>query len=63
MQQKGKYLDSINKELETTVVMCTHDKEIVNKFKKRVILLDKGMLIKDTQKGTYKNESIKNSNK
>ena len=32
-------IENINKELGTTVVMATHDKEIVNRMKKRVILL------------------------
>ncbi len=53
-----KVIEEINKEMETTIIMATHDKEIVNKFKKRVIALDKGMLVKDKQKGSYKNESI-----
>src|SRR5574344_478771 len=39
-----KVIDEINKEMETTVIMATHDKEIVNKMKKRVIVIDKGMI-------------------
>ncbi|MEG2457429.1 MAG: cell division ATP-binding protein FtsE [Bacilli bacterium] len=53
-----KIIDNINKELKTTIIMATHDREMVNKFKKRVLVLDKGMIVKDTEKGTYKNESI-----
>ncbi len=49
-------LESINKTRGTTIIMATHDKEIVNKFKKRVLLLDKGVLVSDMAKGTYKNE-------
>ena len=49
-------IDDINKNLGTTIIMATHDKEIVNKFKKRVLLLDKGVLVSDMTKGTYKNE-------
>ena len=51
-----KVIDDINKSLGTTIIMATHDKEIVNKFKKRVLLLDKGILVSDAVKGTYKNE-------
>ena len=55
-------LDVINS-LGTTIIVVTHDRYIVNKMKKRVILLDKGRLKKDYEKGTYdKNESNKNSN-
>ncbi len=51
-----KEIEKINKELGTTIIMATHDKEIVNKFKKRVLVLDKGILVNDMMKGTYKNE-------
>lgn len=37
----------------TTVMMATHNDEIVNFFKKRVIVLEKGKLIKDERKGKY----------
>lgn len=45
---------NINKELKTTVVMATHDKEIVNRMKKRVLVINNGMLVGDYKKGTYK---------
>ncbi len=48
-----KLLDDINKTLGTTVIMATHDKEIVNKMKKRVLVLKEGYLIQDLEKGTY----------
>ena len=52
-------LDTINKELGTTIIMATHDKEIVNRMKKRVIVLDSGVLSEDHEKGSYKaSESI-----
>ena len=35
----------------------THDTEIVDKMKKRVILLDSGKILKDYKKGTYVHES------
>jgi cell division transport system ATP-binding protein len=47
-----KVLEVINN-LGTTVIMATHDREMVNKFKKRVIVLDNGKLIKDYEKGSY----------
>ncbi len=52
-------IDSINKDLKTTVIMATHDKEIVNRMKKRVILIEHGVLTGDKMKGSYKShESI-----
>ena len=42
-----KLLDSINKATGTTVIMATHDREIVNKMKKRVLVLKEGRLVKD----------------
>jgi len=50
-------LEAIN-QMGTTIIMVTHDTEIVNKMKKRVILLDSGRILKDYEKGTYKHESI-----
>ena len=38
--------------------MATHDKDIVNKMKKRVITLKEGRLISDEEKGKYHNEAI-----
>lgn len=38
----------------TTVILATHDKEIVNYLKKRVITLDKGRITSDKRKGKYK---------
>ena len=54
------YLEKINEELGTTIVMATHDKEIVNRMKKRVLLIDHGALVSDEKKGGYKkaNESV-----
>ena len=47
-------IDSINKDLGTTVVMATHDKEIVNRMKKRVVTIDSGIKVSDVEKGGYK---------
>ena len=53
-----KVIENINKEWGTTIIMATHDKEMVNKMKKRVIILDKGILVKDAAKGSSKHESL-----
>ena len=50
-----KVLENINN-LGTTVIMATHDRDIVDKMKKRVILIENGRLKKDYEKGTYYNE-------
>ena len=52
-----KVLEEINK-LGTTIIMVTHDTEIVNKMKKRVILLDSGRIVKDYKDGEYVHASI-----
>lgn len=46
-------IEKINKELKSTVIMATHDKEIVNRMKKRVICIDNGVVISDKEKGSY----------
>ena len=43
-------------DLGTTIVMATHDREMVDRMKKRVIYLEDGRLVKDYEKGTYVNE-------
>ena len=50
-------LEAIN-QMGTTIIMVTHDTEIVNKMKKRVILLDTGRVLKDYKEGTYTHEGI-----
>ncbi|MBQ9011729.1 MAG: cell division ATP-binding protein FtsE [Bacilli bacterium] len=49
-------LEEINK-LGTTIIMVTHDIDIVNEMKKRVIVLDSGRMINDYAEGTYTNEN------
>ena len=49
-------LDGINK-LGTTIIMATHDKEMVNRMKKRVIVIEAGRLKEDYEKGTYNHEA------
>ena len=51
-------LSDINKKEGTTVLMVTHDKEIVNKMQKHVIALKDGHLFKDYKKGDYVNEIL-----
>ena len=46
-------IESINKDLGSTIIMATHDKEIVNRMKKRVIYLHNGVLVSDKKKGNY----------
>ena len=46
-------IDNINKEFNTTVIMATHDKEIVNRMKKRVICIHQGVVVSDQEKGKY----------
>jgi cell division transport system ATP-binding protein len=45
-------LDRINK-TGTTVVMATHDRAIVNSMRRRVIELDRGLIIRDQARGVY----------
>ena len=40
----------------TTVVMATHAQDIVDKMKKRVIRIDKGIIVRDDKKGGYNSE-------
>lgn len=53
-------IENINKS-GTTVVMATHDKDIVNRMKKRVVNLNNGVITKDLMKGGYINETDKNN--
>lgn len=51
-------IESINKKLGTTIIMVTHDAQIVNRMKKRVISINNGVVTNDIMKGKYKqNES------
>ena len=47
-----KLLQKING-LGTTVMLATHDKEVINAIDKRVIVLDKGEVISDRERGKY----------
>ena len=41
----------------TTVVMATHAEDIVNQMRKRVIHIEKGIIVRDDKKGRYNNEN------
>ena len=45
-------LDKINKN-GTTIIMATHNRDIVDVMKKRVILVDSGQIVSDKEKGEY----------
>ncbi len=47
-----KLMEDIN-ERGTTVVVVTHNKEIVNTFKKRVVTMRQGVIISDEEEGEY----------
>lgn len=46
-------LTKINKSAGTTIIVATHDQQIVNHLKRRVILLNRGVLMQDTPQGGY----------
>jgi len=49
-------LEKINDEDKNIIVMATHNVQIVNHFKKRVIVLEKGKIIKDEKEGKYETD-------
>ena len=46
-------LEKINR-YGTTVILTTHNVEIVNRLKRRVITIDHGKVVSDQSKGVYK---------
>lgn len=46
-------LDKINEVEKTTIVMVTHDSNLVNAYKKRTIALESGFVVADMTKGGY----------
>ena len=50
-----KLLEQINKK-GTTVLVVTHNREIVNQMQKRVIAMKKGIIVSDEEKGGYIDE-------
>ncbi|SHE27515.1 cell division ATP-binding protein FtsE [Atopostipes suicloacalis DSM 15692] len=51
-----KILETINAQ-GTTIIMATHNSEIVNKYKHRVIVIDDGRITRDEEKGGYTYEN------
>ena len=51
-------LERINS-LGTTVLAVTHEKELVNRFAKRVIAIDGGRVVSDRTGGYYANETLR----
>lgn len=52
-------IESINNDLESTIIMATHDKDIVDRMKKRVICIHNGVVVSDKKKGSYvQNENV-----
>ena len=41
----------------TTVLVVTHNQEIVNEMQKRVVTMNKGVIVSDEKKGGYNNEN------
>ena len=56
-----KVLDNINKTRGTTIIMATHDKDIVNTMKKQVLILKEGRLVAFKEKGGYDDEAVQNA--
>ncbi len=46
-------LDKIHKEYGTTILMVTHDLTIVNRFRKRTVVLEHGHIVADLAEGGY----------
>lgn len=51
-----KLLEKINEEKGTTILVVTHNREIVNAMQKRVITMKKGVIVSDEEKGGYIDE-------
>lgn len=53
-------LEKINETYGTTVIMATHDQNLVDAFKKRTLILEGGYIVHDFPKGGYKSISLFN---
>lgn len=51
-----KLLEEINQQ-GTTVLVVTHNKENVNSMKKRVVVVNQGVIVSDEKEGGYRNEA------
>lgn len=52
-QEIMRLLERINAEENTTIIMVTHDNNVVNDYKKRTIILDSGYIAADLAEGGY----------
>ena len=50
-----KLLEQIN-ERGTTVIVVTHNREIVNSMRKRVVTMNQGVIVEDMEEGLYDND-------
>ena len=50
-----KLLEKINEEDKTIIMMAPHNAHIVNEFRKRVVVIEKGKVEKDEKEGKYEN--------
>ena len=46
-------LEKINEEMGSTIFMATHDREIVDRMKKRFVTIHGGVVVSDKEKGSY----------
>lgn len=51
-----KLLEKINEDDKTTIIMATHNSQIVNHFKKRVVFLKNGKIERDEKEGKYETD-------
>lgn len=51
-----KFIKDINKEKNTTIILTTHDLKDIEEVCDRIILIDKGSIIYDGEKETFKNK-------
>ncbi|MDD7282065.1 cell division ATP-binding protein FtsE [Floccifex sp.] len=47
-------LEKINRSINATIIMVTHDSVLVEKYRKRTIVLDNGYIVHDSSQGGYK---------
>ena len=46
-------LERINALAGTAIILATHDKDVVNALRKRVVVIDKGRIVRDDPEGRY----------
>ena len=48
-----KLIETVNEKYGNTIIMVTHNQDLVNAMHKRVILIDEGHIVSDVEKGGY----------